>query len=646
MQGAEVLGADDRRTGQALLEGGEDLDPLDGVDAQVGVHAHLQLQHLHRVAGLLADHRQQGLGDQVGGCRGRCDGRGCGRCRPGCGRCRRGHAADGSRRCSGDLLGRQRRAPLQDVLLLLQQGLDGPGGLFLPFQEAAVQLGGLLLHPLQDRHPFPGHPQGFGQGVPGSRCSGDSGERGPGGCGLQGGPGRRCHGRSLGPRLDIVGAAQRDGHGRLLAGRRQGRLVPLVPFHQLDSMAEDGQLGQAAGQVTDAGVLAAGGVQRHDRVAVLAEDRPDQAAQARAGADLHEGPDAGLVHGLDLGHEFHRPRQLPGQEFPGLGGRGGIFGGGAVGEDRDAAVRHGYVGQGRKERPGCVGHQGTVESGGHRQLLAGQLPAAAGREGPGDLCAGPGQHRLGGGVAVGDNQLETLFFKHPFHVCQGCGNRQHAALVAVSGGHQAAAQAGEGMEGVFIQAAGGTQGGQFTVAVAGGRFWFQAEGFQYPQGAQADGADGRLGHIRGAQGLFLLFPDAGPERGGGVDQVRQACAVRCLEAVICSCKRVEHLGEAAGQVPQHASVLGTLAGKQQADLARGRAAGEICAVGRAPGGVRALAERGPGGGAECRQVGPVVFDHQGQAAGSGGVECRPQFSGPGPQVGPGHVAVDRRQGSL
>ena len=71
VQGAQVLGADDRGAGEPLLEGGEDLDPLDGVDAEVGVQPHLQLQHLHRIAGLLADHGQEGLGDpvRVGRCR-------------------------------------------------------------------------------------------------------------------------------------------------------------------------------------------------------------------------------------------------------------------------------------------------------------------------------------------------------------------------------------------------------------------------------------------------------------------------------------------------------------------------------------------------------------------------------------------------
>ena len=54
--------ADDRCAGKSFLDGGENLDPLDGIDAEVGVQAHVQIEHLHRIAGLLADHRQQGRG--------------------------------------------------------------------------------------------------------------------------------------------------------------------------------------------------------------------------------------------------------------------------------------------------------------------------------------------------------------------------------------------------------------------------------------------------------------------------------------------------------------------------------------------------------------------------------------------------------
>ncbi len=48
-----------RRVGQPLLQRGEDLDPLDRVDAQVGVELHARLEHLGRIPGLLRDHLQQ-----------------------------------------------------------------------------------------------------------------------------------------------------------------------------------------------------------------------------------------------------------------------------------------------------------------------------------------------------------------------------------------------------------------------------------------------------------------------------------------------------------------------------------------------------------------------------------------------------------
>jgi len=63
LQGAQVFGTDLRRTGEAFLDGGEDLHPLDGIDPQVGIHPHGEVEHLHRVAGLLAHHRQQGGGN-------------------------------------------------------------------------------------------------------------------------------------------------------------------------------------------------------------------------------------------------------------------------------------------------------------------------------------------------------------------------------------------------------------------------------------------------------------------------------------------------------------------------------------------------------------------------------------------------------
>ena len=61
----EVFGLDLRRLGQAFLQGRQDLDALDRVDAQVGVQSHVQLQHLRRIARLLRDHLQKNFLDSL-----------------------------------------------------------------------------------------------------------------------------------------------------------------------------------------------------------------------------------------------------------------------------------------------------------------------------------------------------------------------------------------------------------------------------------------------------------------------------------------------------------------------------------------------------------------------------------------------------
>ena len=51
--------ADQRRVREFFLDGGEDLHPLDGINAKIGIKPHIEVKHLHRIAGLLADNRQQ-----------------------------------------------------------------------------------------------------------------------------------------------------------------------------------------------------------------------------------------------------------------------------------------------------------------------------------------------------------------------------------------------------------------------------------------------------------------------------------------------------------------------------------------------------------------------------------------------------------
>ena len=89
-------------------------------------------------------------------------------------------------------------------------------------------------------------------------------------------------------------------------------------------MAEYGQLGQGAGQIGDAGALAAGSIKGHGRVVAIAEDRLDQAGQPCARTDLDKGADAGGVHRLDLGDELDRSGQLAGEQVPGRGRIGRI----------------------------------------------------------------------------------------------------------------------------------------------------------------------------------------------------------------------------------------------------------------------------------------------------------------------------------
>ena len=64
-----------------LADGGEQLGLLDGVDAEVGLHVEVELEHVLGIAGLLGDHVKDGffngvLADAAGGGRRRRGGRG------------------------------------------------------------------------------------------------------------------------------------------------------------------------------------------------------------------------------------------------------------------------------------------------------------------------------------------------------------------------------------------------------------------------------------------------------------------------------------------------------------------------------------------------------------------------------------------
>ena len=369
-------------------------------------------------------------------------------------------------------------AAAKDSGLLLKKALDGPAGGLLTFEEAEVKPGGLFLHLLQHHHALAGNPQGFdknhgaGCGVPaaglegrGSRVEGRvfAGVQFP----VPSPQSRPFNDRSpFISRLHVVGPADRYRHGRLLAGRGRGRLVTGVPQIEPDVVTKDGQLGQDAGQIGNAGALAVGRVKGQGQVIPHPEDRLYQTRQASAGAHLHKGADSGGMERLDLGHELHRSNQLPGEERLGRVLVVRIRRGGSVGVYRQPGLPECDIGQSCQERFSGVGHQLTMKGGSHRQALAGELAGGKYGDGPLDLGAAAGKNRLRRSVPVGDDQVESLFGKSLLDNGQRSRYRQHPPLVATAGRHEMAAQAGKVVEGRLVQPSAGTEGCQFSIAVA------------------------------------------------------------------------------------------------------------------------------------------------------------------------------------
>ena len=173
-EGAEVLGLDRRSVGEPVLQCREDLHPLDRVDPQVGVELHLQLEHLHRIPGLLRHHLQEHRRDEVAVARGdglrghghhgvrlssRTGNRGCGRGRNG----RSGGQGFKLRPCAVPQGGQA------ETLLLLQELLERPLGRRLALEELTVQLRCLLRQPLERDQVLLGLLQSPGQASRGRR---------------------------------------------------------------------------------------------------------------------------------------------------------------------------------------------------------------------------------------------------------------------------------------------------------------------------------------------------------------------------------------------------------------------------------------------------------------------------------------------
>ncbi len=635
LQGAEVLRLDCRRSGKLFLQGGEDLDPLDRIDAEVGVEGHLEFQHLFRVAGLLGDHGEQHVGHPVA-----VDGRSGWRCGRGRGRSRYRPVGNGglwqcSLCCSRSLRDRHgggQRLPLQHTGLLIDQVEEGACGGFLPDQELLVQTRGLLLQVLQGLHALPGHLQGILQGSGGGkRCRRDR-RLGPDGRLLKARAWhtRRCrpcsggrpgvHWRTFLGRLEVVGAGQGDSHARLLAfDPFAGRGITFVPAYQFDRAADRRQLRQGAGQVVNPRAFAAGGIDGDRMVWALAEDRPDHPGQAGTGSNLEESAHPGGVHRFDFGDEIDRTGQLGGENLAGGLGGLGISGTGTVGIDLGDRFLEIYRLQAFAEGPAGTGHQFTVKGRGHRQLLVVEPTFVELPCGFFDLGTRPGKDPLGRGVAVGQDQIQPGRREEVLDLLEGRRDCQHRAAIAFAGGHQFTTQPGKCVQGGGVKVAAGTEGGQLAIAVSGIGVRSHTEGGKHSAGPHADGAKGGLGDFRRPKLRFIQVPGGLVKSGSGVDEFGQAAlfatavggkgAIRCLEVF-------QELRELDRQVPEHPGVLRPLAREKHRQTATGLTPGKETAVGGVPGTLPTVAaQHGQGTFHLRRRLGGRLIENHDQAAG-------------------------------
>ena len=420
--------------------------------------------------------------------------------------------------------------------------------------------------------------------------------------------------------------------------------MTFIPCAEFDLVASHGQLGQGTGQVGDAGALPGGGIQRQCQVRAVPQDRLHQAGEPVAGANLDETGDPCCVHRLYLGHELDRLGELVCQLGLGCLRVGGVDGGGAVGVHRDPGRLQVDFFQ-RRQEGGCrVGDQRTVEGGGDGELLAGDAARTEQLLGALDLAGAAGQYGLGRGVLVGDYQVNLLLGQHLAYLGERRRNGEHAPLVTFPFAHQAAAQPRQGVQSILVDASGGAQRAKLAVAVAGDGLGQDAKALQKAQRSDAGGADGGLGGLGGAQLALLRGTGLGIEGGNGVDEVGKKLAVLRNEPLVGRRHALQQLREAAGQVVQHAGVLGALAGEEHAELPGVGSAGEIGAVGGLPGRFGVLLQHRLGVFQQGREVGLAPLQDQRKSAGGLGVEAGARSMREVPECLPGELRADSLQG--
>ena len=315
------------------------------------------------------------------------------------------------------------------------------------------------------------------------------------------------------------------------------------------------KLGKEPCQIKQAGSFSAGSIQSDCQMFSLTEDRFYQTAKAGGGTDFYKGADPCRVHRFNLGNKFDRRSELACQKLLCCQRFRRIKSCGTVGVNRNIPLPEVNIVERGEKRSCCIGYQRTVESCRNRQFLAGKVFGGEDSSGPVNFTLFSRQDGLRGSITIGNNQLESLFDDDLFDRRELSRHCQHPPPVSPVSGHQPAAQAGEIMEGRFINAARGAERRQFTIAVACSRVRIKPERFQNPECADTDGTDRRLGSISCPQPLLIAACSSFGKVCNRVYPVREAAFIREEKSAVSCCKGGVQLREGTGKIEQHAGVL-------------------------------------------------------------------------------------------
>ena len=254
------------------------------------------------------------------------------------------------------------------------------------------------------------------------------------------------------------------------------------------------------------------------------ENRPHQTGEPAPGADLEKEAGAVSVQVADFVDELHRPDELIGEQRGNAGSLIGIRFAGGVGVN--LAPGRGDVGPAELGSKGLRGidHESAVKRRGDRKTLASNTAPLEGLHRFLDLVGRTGQNELGRSILVGYHQGEIILGDDGFDGALIGLHRQHGAAVAVALAHEPPAEHGKNTQRLGVEHLRRMQGHQLAVAVTRHRGGHETEPLEHAQGAHRNGADGRLGHLGGAQRSFLILFRFIVESGMGIDDIAELSA--------------------------------------------------------------------------------------------------------------------------